>query len=122
VVERLFGEEQIHLLCAGTRGQPSRDDVLLAGWFVDRILRQCPLEYQPNAQALTAREAWLRAFPQSDADGPQPQQLAEQLRDSAGGRNLVAIGLEADILAAAQIDRFRRVPEMDREKTRIRLM
>jgi 2-phosphosulfolactate phosphatase len=121
-VERLLGEEQIHLLCAGTRGQPSRDDVLLAGRFVDRILRQSSSEYRPNAQALRAREAWLRAFPQSDADDPQPQQLAEQLRDSAGGRNLMTIGRDADILAAAQIDRFRSVPEMDREKSRIRLM
>ena len=31
VIEQLLGQERIHLLCAGTRGQISREDVLLAG-------------------------------------------------------------------------------------------
>ena len=124
VLDQLLRQEQIHLLCAGTRGQLSRDDVLLAGMLVDRILRQGDPSYQQNAQAVAAREAWLRCLPlprAPEAELPQPQQLAEQLRDSAGGRNLIAIGLDDDILAAAQIDRFRSVPEMDPERDRIRL-
>jgi len=125
VLNQLLGQEQIHLLCAGTRGLPSRDDLLLAGMLVDRILQQADPSYQPNAQAVAARETWLQAFaPPGDlgAEPLAPQRLAEQLRNSAGGRNLIAIGLDGDILAAAQIDCFRSVPEMDPEKTRIRLM
>jgi len=124
VLEQLLRQEQIHLLCAGTRGQLSRDDVLLAGMLVDRILRQGDPDYQQNAQAVTARETWRQAFaPPADlpAEPLAPQQLAEQLRHSTGGRNLIAIGLDDDILAAAQIDRFRSVPEMDPERARIRL-
>ena len=124
VVGRLLGQQQIHLLCAGTRGQIGRDDVLLAGMLVDRILRQGGLIYEQNAQAITARETWLQAFavPQATGAEPlQPQQLAEQLRDSDGGQNLIRIGLEDDILAAARIDQFRGVPELDLASGRIRM-
>lgn len=124
VLEQLVGQQQIHLLCAGTRGQIGRDDVLMAGMLVDRILRQGDLIWEQNAQAVTARETWLHAFalPRAiEAEPLEPPRLAGQLRDSVGGKNLIAIGLEDDILAAAQIDRFGSVPELDRESMCIRL-
>ncbi len=124
VLEQLGQQEQIHLLCAGTHGQIGRDDVLMAGMLVDRILRQGEPIYQQNAQAITARETWLQAFRLSRAIGAEPLELprlAEQLRNSAGGKNLIAVGLEDDILAAARIDRFGSVPELDRERMCIRL-
>jgi len=111
----LMGEERICLVCAGTDGQYSRDDVLLAGLLVERLCRQGGLIYDLNAQAVTARENWLASFSVPEAlDVPSlaPERLAEQLRTSAGGKNLVAIGLEEDILAAAQIDQFVGVPEL----------
>lgn len=125
VFERLVGQERVHLLCSGTRGQIGRDDLLMAGMLVDRIERRAGSLYQPNAQAVDARQTWLQSFPLAQAAGaesPGPQQLAEQLRESAGGRNLGSIGLEEDILLAAQIDRFRGVPVFDPERGRIRLM
>ncbi|MHC4176386.1 MAG: 2-phosphosulfolactate phosphatase [Planctomycetota bacterium] len=125
VIEQLLGQERIHLLCAGTRGQITREDVLLAGLLVDRIRRQGGLMYEENAQAMTARETWLQAFALPKAIGAEPleaPQLAEQLRDSLGGQNLIAIALEDDILAAARIDRFHSVPELDLDTGRIRLM
>ena len=106
------------------RNEIGRDDVLLAGMLVDRIQRQGELIYQQNAQALTARETWLQAFALPRAIGAEPmeaQELAEQLRDSDGGKNLADIGLEDDILATAYLDRYEGVPEMDPEKPRIRL-
>ena len=124
VVNRLIRQEQIHLLCAGTNDQIGRDDVLLAGMLVDRIQRQGDLIYQQNAQALTARETWLQAFALPRAIGAEPMEaseLAEQLRNSDGGRNLVDIGREDDILSAAYFDRYEDVPEMDPEGPRIRL-
>ncbi len=116
VCQRLLGEERIHLICAGTDGQISDDDVLLAGMLVDRIARECGPGHQQNAQALTARETWLHRFalPQSIGAEPiAPELLARELRRSLGGRNLTAIGLDADILVAAEVDRFACVPELD---------
>ena len=40
-------------------------------------------------------------------------QLAGELRNSRGGRNLKALGLERDIDDAAQVDRFANAPELD---------
>jgi 2-phosphosulfolactate phosphatase len=125
VAEQLTGQPQIHLLCAGTRGRIGRDDLLLAGLLVDRILGQGDLAYEQNAGAVSARQTWLHSVAQPPSvagESFQPQQLVEQLRDSLGGKNLIAIGLEEDIMAAAWIDRFRSVPELDRDKTRIRLI
>lgn len=124
VAGQLAGSEQIHLICAGTRGQYGRDDVLLAGLLVELVLARGDATYQLNAQAVTAKENWRSsfAFPAVPAaEPPEPAVLAEELRNSVGGRNLTALGQEDDLRTAAQIDRFRTVPELDRHTFRIRL-
>jgi 2-phosphosulfolactate phosphatase len=121
VCDRLAGEERIHLLCSGTRGEVGRDDVLLAGLLVER-LQHAGTVYSINTQVNVARESWVRLFsdPLAVEDEPmEPERLARELRNSPGGRNLVAIGLEEDILAAAQLDRFDCVPELDPQTMRI---
>jgi len=125
VFEELAGQEQIHLLCAGTNGQMSHDDVLLAGLLVERIQREGGLLYEQNAQAITARETWLHSFALPRAIGAEPlepERLAKELRKSLGGRNLVSIGREDDILDAARIDQFSSVPALDPNRMRIQLI
>ena len=120
--ERLQGHAAIHLLCAGTDGQTSEDDILLAGLLVDRLQRRDGLGYMLNAQAITAQEIWLNTFALPlalDAESLEPERLAEALCDTPGGRNLVELGFDDDILAAAQIDRFAIVPELDPVSFRI---
>lgn len=124
VCDRLVGADQIHLLCAGSRGEYSRDDTLLAGLLIERILQQSGTTYQLNAQALTARENWRSSFALPVALGAEPLEpgrLAEQLRASVGGRRLMAIGLGNDLLTAAHVDRFQSVPELDPATFRVRL-
>jgi phosphosulfolactate phosphohydrolase-like enzyme len=53
---------------------------------------------------------------------PKPEPLAKILRHSLGGKNLVAVGLEKDILAAAQIDRFAIVPQFNPNPSRIQVI
>ena len=124
VAVELAGEDQVHLLCAGTRGQVSEDDVLAAGLLVDRIRRHAGEVHELNAQAATAREFWNHAFSVPQALGAEPippERLAARLHRSLGGRDLVALGLEADILAASRIDQFPCVPHVDPASMRIRL-
>ena len=124
VVRELIGEEQIHIVCAGTEGEFSRDDVLLAGMIVERLTRQGGMNYQQNAQAITAREVWMHALavPQAlGAEPIEPERLAEELLNSPGGRNLAALGLDEDILAAAEIDRFEHACQLDPDRLRIGL-
>ncbi|NQU25087.1 MAG: 2-phosphosulfolactate phosphatase [Candidatus Nealsonbacteria bacterium] len=122
ILQELIHTEQIHLVCAATAGQIGRDDVLLAGMLVDRIMHESGMIGRQNAQAIVAREEWLAAFAVPTAIGGErlePHQLADQLCKSPGGRNLTAIGHRADIDAAAWIDRFDCVPVFDPEKNRI---
>ncbi len=121
--EQLQGQQAIHVLCSGTEGELSDDDIFLAGMLVDRLQRRDGLGYLLNAQAMTAQEMWLHAFPLPLALGAEtlePDRLAEVLDETLGGRNLVELGLEEDILAAAQVDRFTIVPELDPVTFRIR--
>ncbi len=124
VVGELLGEARVHLLCAGSGGQISRDDLLGAGLLVDRLEREGRSACGLNAQATAAREEWAASFPLSAGAGvepPAPERLAEELRKSLAGQKLVSLHLEADILAAAQIDRFVIVPELDPHSMRVRL-
>lgn len=124
VCRELMGLERVHLMCAGTRGDYTREDVLMAGLIVDRLQRQGGVTYQLNVQALTARENWTSSFAVPYVLGAEPldpEPLAKELRKSTGGRNLTAIGRDDDILTAAHVDRFDIVPELDTEKFRIRL-
>jgi phosphosulfolactate phosphohydrolase-like enzyme len=123
IVTKLLERKKIDILCAGTDGRVSEDDVLLAGMLVDRIQRQSGDAYLPNAQAITAREFWLHAFavPQVIGAEPlEPERLAERLQNTLGGQNLVNVGLEEDILSASYIDRFDIVSQLDVKTFRIR--
>lgn len=117
VVQELFEEnEAIHLLCAGSDGEFTRDDVLFAGFLVDRLERQSGLRYELNAQAVTARENWRSSFAEPFASGAEPlpaELLARHLRTSRAGEKLIAAGMESDILEAARIDRFSCLPTFD---------
>lgn len=122
VVSRLIGRPQIAIVCAGTDGNISDDDVLLAGLLVDQLLRRSGIVYQQNAQAITARESWLSAFalPRSlGAEPLEPERLNDRLRKTLGARNLIALGLDDDIVAASQLDRFAFAPKADPQTLRI---
>jgi 2-phosphosulfolactate phosphatase len=114
VVKRLTGERAIHLLCAGTRAQVTREDVLCAGAIAELLLETSTDELQINDQARIAIDCWLSAVPH----GARPPkalagELSLALHETQGGRNLVRIGLEHDIDAAAEVDRFDIVPQLD---------
>jgi 2-phosphosulfolactate phosphatase len=124
VVQKLLGEDEVHILCAGTNGEFSQDDILLAGLIVERLNKIGGKVYEMNAQAVTARECWLHSFalPQSlGAEPIHPERLEKELRKSLGAKGLIELGYDADILAASRIDRFQGVPELDREKFSVRL-
>ena len=110
----LAGHDQLALVCAGTDGQVTREDTLLAGAIVDDLTRSRKL--QLNDQALLAADAWQTAV-RLMTDRP----LGMMLRESRGGRNLIDTGQENDIDLAAQIDRFDVVPELDLQTWRVRV-
>lgn len=124
VFQRLLALEEVHVLCAGTRGQYSRDDILMAGLLTERLERHGAGRYEMNVQAVTAKENWTSSFAVPYVIGAEPMDpevLAAELRRSEAGRRLTAIGQETDILTASLVDHYSRVPVYDTEKMRIRL-
>ena len=122
LVEAVADFEQVHLVCAGTVGQITREDVLAAGLFVDRLVRRGDKPYQLNAQAVTAREGWLHALPApctADPTGAVIRPLADLLQETAGGLRVQAAGRSPDIDAASRLDRFSCVPEFLADGSRI---
>jgi 2-phosphosulfolactate phosphatase len=121
VCKELVGSEARHLVCAGTQDRITREDVLCAGAIADRLLVMGAVDENGlNDQARIARDAWRQTmYGRDEPDSGSIETLARTLRDSQGGRNLIALKLDRDIGAAAQMDRFRIVPELDISNWRV---
>ncbi|MAV35554.1 MAG: 2-phosphosulfolactate phosphatase [Planctomycetaceae bacterium] len=106
VAEHLATCAKVDLVCAGTRGEVTREDVLFAGAIVARLAG--PTTALNDASRL-AWDAWSGAITQP----PEHRLLTASLQDSQGGRNLLEIGQAADIAFAAQLDMTDLLPELD---------
>lgn len=102
------GRGVVHLVCAGTDGQVSGEDVLAAGAILDAAAEGGDDEL--DVAALEAL-AWFRRVA---AGAALPTALTAEFRRSPGGVNLVDLGMEADLPPAAAIDSFTVVPRLDR--------
>ena len=102
----------IHLICAGTDGEVSTDDALCAGAIATGVwaARNWP-QWLGDELRLVMDFFTCRCQPM--------REVVNALRESRGGRNLISLGLEADIDRAARWDLFRIVPEFDVASGRI---
>jgi 2-phosphosulfolactate phosphatase len=126
VARALDSGRTAHLLCAGTRGEITGEDVLFAGALVWQIERTTAEGNQPSGDralsdpARLAAMAWtaVRADLQDGCAGELPgavsaAKLGDYLaRSTRGGRNLTALGLGADVVDAVTIDYSDIVPEL----------
>jgi 2-phosphosulfolactate phosphatase len=101
-------DDHVHLVCAGTDGRVSAEDLLAAGAILDAAnVDGASDDLDPAARAA------LAAFRRVAAGGDVPAALVAEFRRSPGGANLVALGMEADLPAAAAIDTLALVPRFD---------
>jgi 2-phosphosulfolactate phosphatase len=122
VAASIEDEPRVAILCAGTDGCETGEDVLAAGAIVDKVVCSSAENWQLDAAAQRARREWTGAVERARAAGRSvAEQLAVEFRDTPGGRNLVAIGLDRDLIDCAQIDRLNVVPELDVGAWRISL-
>ena len=85
----------LHLICAGTDGQITGEDVLLAGAILSRLSDSTSVTFANDACAL-ANQFW-----QGDRRAEQGVSLASRFASTLGGRNLVAAGYQADLSLCA---------------------
>ena len=109
VAKLLHAADSIEIVCAGTDGHISREDVLLAGALIT-TWSSSNSDFRMNDQALLARDAWLQIG---------RRRLAHELRESRGGHRLIELGRDADIEIAAAVDVLTVVPGLDVKARRI---
>jgi len=111
---RSQGVAAIHLVCAGTDGQVTEEDLLAAGGILDAASRLAGSDRDTlDASAMAARQQFrgvLAAAGGADA----AQAIVAAFAASRGGRNLVDLGMQADLPVAAAIDSLPVVPRLDR--------
>ncbi len=90
----------VHIVCSGTEGEVSLEDTLLAGAFVDVLADAGEVRLND-----AARLAW-------DCFENHGCCLRGALEVGAGGQRLRSLGYDADIRAAAEVDKFALAPEL----------
>jgi 2-phosphosulfolactate phosphatase len=114
IVASVKDEPHVAILCAGTDGKETLEDILAAGAMVDKLTAAPAHHWKLNDAATAAAREWrLLAGKAEIADRPINKQFALTLRDTLGGRNLIEVGNDADLPDCAQIDLFKTVPELD---------
>jgi 2-phosphosulfolactate phosphatase len=115
------GTPDVHLVCAGTDGQVTEEDVLTAGAILESARRlpggsDATLD-APAAAALEMFRGMLAAAHVAEGRGfgtRAAHAIAAAFATSRGGRNLIELGMQADLPAAAAIDSLAIVPRLDR--------
>jgi 2-phosphosulfolactate phosphatase len=107
------GVVDIHLVCAGTGGQVTEEDLLAAGAILDAASRLPGAHGDTlDASATTALETF-RGVLSTSGHGASSAIVAAFAR-SRGGRNLIELGMQNDLPPAAAIDSLTVVPRLDR--------
>lgn len=112
-VRRLIAVEgihDVHLVCAGTDGVVTAEDVLAAG----AILAAAAADTASSDSLDPAAQAALESYRSIEGGaGDQTTRLLTAFAAAPGGRNLLDLGMAADLTAAAAVDAFDVVPRLD---------
>jgi len=95
------------IACSGTDGRIALEDCICAGAILDAMLEISP-SFEPTDPASTCLWAWRGA----SRDGAS---LAQAASASVGAKNLVKLGLGADIQECLRVDVATRVPRWNGE-------
>ncbi len=122
IVEAVAGASRVDILCAGTNGKVTREDILAAGAIASQI-EALHENCSTNEWSDAACREWQELLTTARALGRTPsEQFAHELRDTLGGKNLLALGYDRDLPFCAQLDTHNFVPELDRATGQIRLL
>lgn len=126
VAEAVKSAARLTIVCAGTRGHVTREDIFAAGAIVERLESSQAQKPELTPTAVLARATWqsiaVTGTAQSPADHPDPAAIAQAMRDALGGRDLVTLGLDRDIADASQLDSLQSVPLFDPSDGSIRCL
>ncbi len=110
--------EPIDLVCAGTDGAITLEDCLYAAAVAKRLIAHHQLQdqdYDDTTRLCLALYDQLVSADKKDV----PSQILAAFEKSQGGRNLLQLGMQADLSLCAQLDTLDVVANWDRETNRI---
>ena len=111
IVDQLNNQQRsVHLVCAGTCGEITSEDVLFAG-AVATALQETTFQ-SGNDEADIAGGFFQRHTNSGET-------LFDAICRSTGGRNLIKSGFDADIHRAAHVNRFDIVPHYNSQENKI---
>jgi 2-phosphosulfolactate phosphatase len=100
--------QRVDIVCAGTDGQPTEEDLFAAG----AIAQGLSLRWMMDEPPAVSRRLWKRLTERFSGD-ELTARIVAAISDSRGARNLQQIGFERDIEIAARVDVFAIVPTYD---------
>ena len=115
VAEAVVDAPRVDVLCAGTGGKETAEDILAAGAIAALVHELAPSGPPIGSHAGTAAalDAWHSVLAAAEVASRTPsEQLAIAMRDTPGGKNLLSIGHDYDLEACAQLDSIDIVPEL----------
>lgn len=116
IVQRLLAADRVDLLCAGTDGQITAEDVLFAG----AVAQQLSANAQRNGRKLALNDSATIATRFATETESAPLGRLRTLLASTGGKNLVELGMTADVHFAARESVLRVCPALDLGSWRVR--
>lgn len=125
IVQQLLGDNKtnsnqnnntVHLVCAGTDGKITGEDILFAGAVIEQLFNTNPDTIQQDDSTRLAHRFFKTA---TAATNHLQQTIHHELQKTLGGRNLINSKMNADIERAAEIDRFHFAPRYSPQTNRI---
>ena len=99
--------DAIHLVCAGTNGHKTEEDFLGAGAIIHAGVSESGGTHLLDPRSEKASLDFVHVMKGSDETQGQ---LVTSFRQSLGGRNLIELGMDSDLVLAAAMDQCRLVP------------
>jgi 2-phosphosulfolactate phosphatase len=120
VVASVKDADRVDILCAGTDGAETSEDILAVGAIVYKLLADASARWRPDDNAIAAEHKWQTLEQAAKANSaPLHELVVTELRHSCGGENLIAVGNGSDLADCAQVDVLDVVPEFNIHDWRI---
>jgi len=121
VAEVVANEPRVTVLCSGTDGVITSEDVIFAGAMIERIQSVRAASGAEPGQCTDTAQIATNHWDQVQQAVATGKPLADFFRNARGGINLVRIGLDHDVVFAANIDSLPHVPRLCTKEWAIRL-
>lgn len=102
----------IHIVCAGTNGEITSEDVLYGGCLADQLMSNSAESFQLSDSTRLAIDHW-----QTHCGDMQVERLHQAIRASQGGKNLIVLGYDEDIHFVSQINSVQALAKLSDDGT-----